>query len=342
LTKVLIVTDSLPTKSFPRANIFALDQGSSFLKDGNEVFYLILHRLYINRQSNILQNIKDRILQYVELKSLVAYNIELKPYFSIMKPFVFKEDLFLFGGSKFSRTDFDIIIVHFMVHPGLAINWIRDKIVSKKYILYSHSDWRYFNSMVSYFCRYYIKYYDHVWVTSNEQKDILKRLTTNRITVNPPIHYINTEDINKAYTLEFLTVSNLISIKGFDKMMAFFTELNKYDTSWKWRIIGHGILRNDIKKWIQENNFIRNVVIISELAKPHLLKEYKKASYYIQLSERETYGISPKEAYHFKCKLIISNNIPSVCNISSTRIYKYDGNGINKKILEFLNIESID
>jgi glycosyltransferase involved in cell wall biosynthesis len=149
----------------------------------------------------------------------------------------------------------------------------------------------------------------------------------NNVRVVAPPYHKNQEKINRDFTkLTFLTIGNLVKIKGFREMMVFFEKLNQKTQEWTWRIIGNGPLENTLRLWVKQNGLQNNVVIIPEVYKKDLLNEYKNSNYYIQLSHRETFGVTPLEAYYFQCKLIVSGKIPSLNEVNGDNIFTLNNN----------------
>jgi len=177
---ILIITDSIPTPSFKRSGIFGYDDFQFFSNKGDDVKMIILYRITYERrflfdlkkQVNLIRN------QIKEIKDLVAKNpnIEFIPYFSLIKPFVFKEDLFLFKKSKFNSQLFNFIIVHNMLHTGLSIGWIRKQFPGSKIVLKEHDNWLLYPKLVKYFAIKYINKYDKILANSESTKQSFQKI----------------------------------------------------------------------------------------------------------------------------------------------------------------------
>src|SRR6185503_7991174 len=129
MKNILIICDSIPTESYKRSGVFAFDDYDFLLKKGYNVKLVILYRITYSR-GNLFQlqkQYKTNRLQISEINKAVKKNpdLELIPYYSLIKPFVFKEDLFIIKNSRFKKEKFDVVIVHSMLHTGLNIDWIR-------------------------------------------------------------------------------------------------------------------------------------------------------------------------------------------------------------------------
>jgi hypothetical protein len=166
LKEILLITNSFPTENYKRSGIFAYDDYLSFLDNGSKVNMIILYRITFEKRHllNLYGQYKNNKSQINEINAAIADlpNIELITYFSMIKPFVFKEDLFLNKTSKFKNKNFTSIIVHSMLHTGLNISWIKKQFPNQKIILKEHSDWSLFNKITKYFCLKKINLYSEV------------------------------------------------------------------------------------------------------------------------------------------------------------------------------------
>jgi glycosyltransferase involved in cell wall biosynthesis len=325
---IIIISDSLPTKSFKRSGIFGLDDYNFFRENGNDIKMIVLYRITYERR--FLFDLKNKIdlirTQIREIKELAANNpnIEFIPYYSLIKPLVFKEDLFLFKKSKFNSKSNNLVIVHNMLHTGLNINWIRKQFPCSKVILKEHSDWLLFPKLIRYFAVKYVGKYDKILANSEFSKRTFQKIfTTYNSTIKYPIpsieidypkFKINTKRVvkSKSDCLRILTVADLLKIKGFTETFDILQILEDAKIDWKWTIIGKGIFYNDILRFARDLNFLNKISILTEVQKPELFGYMIESDLYLQLSYRETFGIAPIEAFSYYNKLIVSSHITSV------------------------------
>jgi glycosyltransferase involved in cell wall biosynthesis len=309
---------------------------------------IILYRITYERR--FLFDLKKKVNlilnQIKEIKSLVAknLNIEFIPYFSLIKPFVFKEDLFLFKKSKFNNQPIDLIIVHTMLHTGLSIHWIRKQFPGAKIVLKEHSNWLFYPKLVRYFAARCINKYDKILANSESSKQSFQKIFSdykNQVKNPPPIieidypkFIINTKKIfkTKSSCLQILTVADLLKIKGFEESFAILKILEEAKIEWFWTIIGKGIFYNNIIQLATDFNLLNKILILPEVQKPYLFNYMKKSDIYLQLSYRETFGIAPIEAFSHYNKLIISDNITSINEL---------GLATNKNVLIIKDINDI-
>lgn len=345
---IIIITDSIPTPSFQRSGIFAYDDFKFLTDNGYDVKMIILYRITYERR--FLFNLKKKVNlicnQIKEIKSLVAENpnIEFIPYLSLIKPFIFKEDLFIFKRSKFNNQLIDFLIVHTMLHTGLNINWIRKQFPDSKIVLKEHSNWMLYPKLVRYFAVRCINKYDKILANSEASRQLFLKIFSDykKQVRNPPptieIDYpkfsINTKKNfkPKSKCLEILTVADLLKIKGFEESFVILRILEEAKIEWFWTIIGKGIFYNNIIQLATDFNFLNKISILPEVQKPYLYDYMKKTDIYLQLSYRETFGIAPIEAFSYYNKLIISDNITSINEL---------GLATNKNVLIIKDIDDI-
>jgi glycosyltransferase involved in cell wall biosynthesis len=325
---ILIITDSIPTPNFKRSGIFGYDDFQFFLQRGYDVKIIILFRITYERRSlfRVKKKVNFILHQIKEINDIEAKNpnIEFIPYFSLMKPFVFREDLFIFKKSRFKTHPFDFIIVHNMLHTGLNINWIRKQFSCTKIILKEHSNWLLYPKLIRYFAVKCIKKYDTILANSESTKQSFQKIFTDYknqkkyptpvIEVDYPKFNINTKRIikTKSNCLQILTVANLIKEKGFEESFNLLEILEEAKIEWLWTIIGEGVFYNKIIQLAKEQSILHKIRILPELQKPDLFDHMKKADIYLQLSYNETFGIAPIEAFSYYNKLIVSNYITSI------------------------------
>lgn len=342
----LIITDSIPTPSYQRSGIFAYDDFRFFLNKGFDVKMIVLYRITYERR--FLFNIRNQAdficHQIKELKEVVAKNpnIEFIPYFSFIKPFVFKEDLFLFKKSKFAKMPFDQITVHNMLHTGLNVKWIRLQFPGSKIVLKEHDNWLLYSKLVRYFAIRCINKYDEIFANSESTKQSFLKVFSDyniidkipKIEVDYPKFKINTKKIIKLRTsiLQVLTVANLIKEKGFEESFAIFKIFEDAKIEWFWTIIGKGPLYDTIIQMAADFNFSHKISILPEVQKPDLYEYMKKADIYLQLSYMETFGITPIEAFSYYNKLVVSDYITSITEL---------GLDLNSNILTIIDISDI-
>lgn len=325
---ILIVTDSIPTPSFKRSGIFGYDDFQFLNRNASIAKMTILHRITIDRRFllDVIKQIKSIKKQIKEIREVADKNpnIEFIPYFSIIKPFVFKEDFFILKKSKFKDEKFQTVIVHSILHTGLNVNWIKAQFSGAKVILKEHSNWLLYPKMVRYFAVRCISKYDMILINSEAARQTFFTIFSMykkqigepvpAIEVDYPKFKINTLTVTKSESslLKILTVADLLKAKGFEEAFEILKILETANVKWEWSIIGKGVFLKNIIERATQLGFLEKIKILPEVQKPALFEHMKESHIYLQLSYRETFGIAPIEAFSYYNKLIISDHINSI------------------------------
>jgi glycosyltransferase involved in cell wall biosynthesis len=345
--RVLVISDSYPTNSHKRSGIFGFDDFVYYKSRAEKAKMLILFRKTIQRTdlfsiSSAVRRIREQ-LEEIEFEIRENGDVELIPYVSLIKPFVFKEDLFLSKRSVFSDDNFDIVIVHSTVHTGLNIGWIRRQFRRCKIVLKVHSDWTLFPGTIRYFTLRAALRYDEVWANSENTASKIQLLLRQQyqdsrrlpvLLVDYPKFHINQEVIEKKTDVtEVLTVANLIEAKGYRECFGVLSILEKANINWHWTIVGAGVFYEGLLLLIEKYFFRGKISIVSEAPKTVVHELMRKSNVYLQLSHRESFGIAPIEAFTFCNKVIVSDKIPSICEL---------GLGANENVFVITDIAELD
>jgi glycosyltransferase involved in cell wall biosynthesis len=105
---------------------------------------------------------------------------------------------------------------------------------------------------------------------------------------------------------------------------AFLTSKNKYQNPYRLKLIGNGVLKEEIKNYILEKNMQESIMIEDHLSAEKLIEEYKKARILILPSISETWGQVINEAMHFGLPIIISKNcgcVEDLCKTTNSFIF---------------------
>ena len=105
---------------------------------------------------------------------------------------------------------------------------------------------------------------------------------------------------------------------------AFLTSKNKYQNPYRLKLIGNGVLKEEIKNYILEKNMQESIIIEDHLSAEKLIEEYKKARILILPSLSEPWGQVINEAMHFGLPIIISKNcgcVEDLCKTTNSFIF---------------------
>lgn len=120
----------------------------------------------------------------------------------------------------------------------------------------------------------------------------------------------------------FLTVSRVEKLKGFDFMLMVFCDLFNRGNNFNWVIAGDGSYLNDFKEKVRNSPISNNVIFLGKVSHEKIAEAYFSSKYYISLSElNESYGLSFLEAAYCGC-------IPIAYSRCGTKeAYNYISNG---------------
>lgn len=120
----------------------------------------------------------------------------------------------------------------------------------------------------------------------------------------------NKENVDNSKSIKILFVGRLMESKGVWELLYALEKLNSVyeDGKIELRIVGDGILSNQLKSWVANQN-IQNIYFIGHLEKEDLCKEYYNADIFVLPSHYEPWGLVVNEAMIFHLPIIATNTI---------------------------------
>lgn len=118
-----------------------------------------------------------------------------------------------------------------------------------------------------------------------------------------------------------LSVGGLIERKGIDLLLPIAKKILLVNQGWSWKLIGDGVMKNVVLKFINENN-LQGRFILEEPPGADLSKEYKNAAIFVLTSRFEAFGMVLVEA--------MSHSVPCVsfdCPSGPSEIIDHKVNG---------------
>lgn len=284
---------------------------------------------------------------------ILSYGLEKKSYFylrdniKILNLFknkckiLNKINAVFFLRKIIKKKDIDIIIdvdIILSINSILATRGLKTRV-------YSWEHFNYFNNMGikrrTWARILAAKYSDYIITLTNEDK---KNFTKN-LRINNKIEYIYNptpfENVkrNKGISKIAISVGRLTKVKGFDRLLNIWSEIEKKDDEWKLYVIGNGEEGINLYNQIKKLN-LKRVKIIEHTA--NIKKYYEKASLYLMTSRFEGLPMTLIEAQSFGIP-IISYDI----HTGPRDIVKHSYNGFlikdndqdefSNKILELIN-----
>ena len=147
------------------------------------------------------------------------------------------------------------------------------------------------------------------------------------------------QSYNDNYTgLRILTIGRLANQKGYDIALEACKILKEKEIEFKWYSLGIGPLKEEIEKYINENNLENNFKLLGVKSNPYPF--IKDCDIYVQTSRFEGFGIAIAEARMLN-KPVVTTRFDAVYNQMKDRknglVVDMNSQGIVNGILELIN-----
>lgn len=203
---------------------------------------------------------------------------------------------------QISNKTYDVAIAY---AQGVPTFYVMDKVKAKKKITWLNGKPN-FSPKNKLFQRKYYERYDAIVpvsdITSNQLKEEFPDLENKLHVLNDIIDYKSILKMAGLKSVEFkadvfkvLTVARLnYKSKRYDITLKACKILTDKGIKFHWYALGEGEYRQEMEKYIHENNLEQNFTLLGTTANPY--PYFKAADLYVQTSEYESYGISIAEA----------------------------------------------
>lgn len=290
--KVLVVPSWYP----PNGGRFFKLQAESLAKLGHKVDVLILEEKGITQKRNSkIDASKSKLVHeirntYYRIPKLNNLNIAL---------FIKKYKMLL--SNYLAENKPDIIHVHSAVWAGVVVAGIA-KERNIPYIITEHRS-LFLESKLDLSATQFLKVKNafdsagSVLAVSSIMKKSIEQITKSRVLRLPNMidtDFFTLKKIAKEEKFTFISVGNLIDVKGYDLLITAFAGLSKNIPNIHLKIIGQG--ENLIQLKNQAKSLYVNVEFCSYKTKVELLLEYQAATAYVSSSRKETFGVAIIEA----------------------------------------------
>ncbi|MEH7164857.1 glycosyltransferase, partial [Priestia megaterium] len=101
-----------------------------------------------------------------------------------------------------------------------------------------------------------------------------------------------------------LFIGRLVPEKQPIKLIEIFEQIYKRDPSYKLLIVGTGDLRNEIESQISRKHLRGSVKIVDKVPNRDIWELYKISKAFINLNQKEIFGMAILEAMYYKCKVV--------------------------------------
>lgn len=210
----------------------------------------------------------------------------------------------------------------YMPRPALRYAWHGLHIEAIRWLI---------NEMYRYRFRRIVKHIDLLLFANKETKQFLIKQNNDNYIIVPEIGAISTNNKTKEHSdneVILLTAGRLIYRKGFTLLLNALRDIPSY-YNFRCYIIGDGPMSGELKKIINDNDTLRDkVVILGKIPHYAMAKYYQMADFFIMPSLRETTGSVILEAIENGCPVIAYNGFgaQNILNNINSITYSFDKN----------------
>ena len=294
--KTFVISRGIPSEKYPLYGIFEFDQAKALAKSGLDTSMLVIDfrsRKY-KRKFGFFSYEKDNVKIFELSLPLNLYRRAL-PLLQFLMMFLYKKAVKVIGKP-------DVIHAHFYSIAAIA------SIIKKKYdipfFITEHSSKlnKNANLISKLDKKLTIKAYSNATAIIAVSKALSENIKNN---FNFNTHIIhNIVDINNDYKIQhtdnesftFISVGNLITLKGFDILIKAFKKAFADDSKVCLNIIGEGEESIHLQDIINECNITDKVRLLGQKTRPELFELMRKSDAFVLASKSETFGVVYIEA----------------------------------------------
>lgn len=250
-----------------------------------------------------------------------------------------------------NEKEYDIAISY---AQGVPTFYVADKIKAKKKYAWVNVSYRLKDEDKRFQEKYYDKY-NNIISVSDSAKDVFLETFPKYTDKLKIIYDINDgnfiskmADSGQGYDdnfegLRILTVGRLANQKGYDIALEACKMLKEIGINFRWYSLGIGPLKDEIEKYISDNNLQDNFKLLGVKANPY--PYIKNCDIYVQTSKFEGFGLAIAEARMLN-KPIVTTRFDAVYNQMIDRknglVVDMNAEGVAKGILELINDKGLN
>lgn len=289
--KVFVISKGMPTEKYPLNGIFEFDQAKALAKVGHDVVMLVIDfrsRTY-KRDYGWFSYEKDGVKVFELSLPLGIYRRAL-PFLQCLLVRLYEKAVKSFGKP-------DIIHAHFYSIAAIA------SILKRKFkiplVVTEHSSKLNRNileisGLDVKLARKAYQNADRVVAVSNA----LARNLKNNLNVDAVVIH-NIVDVSRFQYVKrtqksgftFISIGNLIELKGFDLLVEAFAEAFKDDKSVKLNIVGAGPEKEKLQHIVNQYDLNNKIVLLDEVGRDKLKVLYPESDAFVLASKSETFGV---------------------------------------------------
>ena len=250
-----------------------------------------------------------------------------------------------------NEKEYDIAISY---AQGVPTFYVADKIKAKKKYAWVNVSYRLKDEDKRFQEKYYDKYNNIIAVSDSAKGVFLETFPkyTDKFKIIYDINDGNfiskMADSGQGYDdnfegLRILTVGRLANQKGYDISLEACKMLKEIGINFRWYSLGIGPLKDEIEKYISDNNLQDNFKLLGVKANPY--PYIKNCDIYVQTSKFEGFGLAIAEARMLN-KPIVTTRFDAVYNQMIDRknglVVDMNAEGVAKGILELINNKDLN
>lgn len=294
--KVFVISKGMPTEKYPLNGIFEFDQAKALAKVGAEVTMLVIdfRSKSYKRKFGCFEYEKDGV-HVVECSLPLGIYRRALPLLQHFLVKIYKKAVKSFGKP-------DVIHAHF--YSIAAIASVLKKKFDVPFVITEHSSKLNKNTLE--ISKLDVKLAKKAYQNSDKVIAVSNALAQNlhnNFGVNAEVIH-NIVDVSnfqhvkreKCDHFTFVSVGNLIQIKGFDLLIESFAEAFKEDASVSLKIVGDGPERMNLQNIVNQYGLNDKITFLGEICREKLRDVYKGSDAFVLSSRSETFGVAYIEA----------------------------------------------
>ena len=294
--KVFVISKGMPTEKYPLNGIFEFDQAKALAKVGHDVAMLVIDfrsRSY-KRKYGCYEYEKDGV-HVVERSLPLGIYRRAMPLLQHLLVKLYKK-----AEKSFGKPD----VIHAHFYSIAAIASVLKKKFDVPFVVTEHSSK--LNKNILEISKIDIKLAKKAYQNADKViavSNALAKNLRNNFDVNVEVIHNIVDVSNFQYVkrekrddFTFVSVGNLIQIKGFDLLIEAFAEAFKDDKSVSLKIVGDGPERYNLQNIANQCNVNDKITFLGEICREKLRDVYKESDAFVLTSRSETFGVAYIEA----------------------------------------------
>lgn len=289
--KVFVISKGMPTEKYPLNGIFEFDQAKALAKAGNDVTMLVIDfrsRSY-KRKYGFSEYEKDGVKVFELSLPLGIYRRALP----LLQHFLVK----IYKKAVKSVGKPDVIHAHF--YSIAAIASVLTKKFDVPFVVTEHSsklnrNIKEISKLDVKLAKKAYKNADKVITVSNAlAKNLKENFGVDAIVIHNIVDVAHFQYVKRTPkdVFTFVSVGNIIKIKGFDFLIEAFADAFNDDKSVSLKIVGAGPEMGNLKTLVNQRDMNDRIFLLGEVGRDKLEEIYQEGDAFVLASRSETFGV---------------------------------------------------